>query len=96
MTAALLWWVAMTPGAGSVDSTNSPAARNEWVERTWKTSDGLPQKHSEHLLKRERISLGLAGMRERVLILGGELDIESGPGRGTTIVVWAPLKKEGT
>ena len=33
---------------------------------------------------------------ERVLILGGELDIESGPGRGTTIVVWAPLKKKGT
>jgi two-component system sensor histidine kinase UhpB len=29
--------------------------------------------------------LGLAGMRERALLVGGELTIESGPGRGTTV-----------
>jgi PAS domain S-box-containing protein len=42
--------------------------------------------------KRERVSLGLASMKERVHLLGGELDIESAPGHGTTIVAWVPLK----
>ncbi len=44
-------------------------------------------------LQRERPSLGLASMRERVHLLEGELDIESAPGQGTTILVWVPLKK---
>jgi hypothetical protein len=35
-------------------------------------------------------SLGLASMRERVRLLQGELDIESTPGRGTTVVAWVP------
>jgi signal transduction histidine kinase len=37
-------------------------------------------------------SLGLAGMKERVSLVEGELDIESAPGYGTTIVAWVPLK----
>jgi signal transduction histidine kinase len=44
-------------------------------------------------LQRERPSLGLASMGERVRLLEGELDIESAPGQGTTILVWVPLKK---
>ena len=48
----------------------------------------------EPALQRERPSLGLASMRERVGLLGGELDIESAPGQGTTILVWLPLKGE--
>jgi PAS domain S-box-containing protein len=39
---------------------------------------------------RERASLGLASMRERVRLLQGEFDIESAPGRGTTVVAWVP------
>jgi PAS domain S-box-containing protein len=39
---------------------------------------------------RARPSLGLASMRERVRLLRGELDIESTPGRGTTVVAWIP------
>jgi signal transduction histidine kinase len=39
---------------------------------------------------RERASLGLASMRERVRLLRGELDIESTPGRGTTVIAWVP------
>ena len=39
---------------------------------------------------RERASLGLASMRERVRLLRGALDIESTPGRGTTVIAWVP------
>ena len=39
---------------------------------------------------RDHASLGLASMRERVRLLQGELDIESTPGRGTTVVAWVP------
>jgi signal transduction histidine kinase len=36
--------------------------------------------------------LGLASMRERLQFLGGELDIDTAPGHGTTLVAWVPLK----
>jgi len=39
---------------------------------------------------RDHASLGLASMRERVRLLQGKLDIESTPGRGTTVVAWVP------
>ena len=39
---------------------------------------------------RDRASLGLASMRERVRLVHGQLDIESTPGRGTTVVAWVP------
>ncbi len=39
---------------------------------------------------RHRASLGLASMRERVRLVHGQLDIESTPGRGTTVVAWVP------
>ena len=42
-------------------------------------------------LQRQRPSLGLASMRERVRLIDGELDVESAPGRGTSIVAWVPL-----
>jgi signal transduction histidine kinase len=35
--------------------------------------------------------LGLLGMRERVALLGGELEIESGPASGTTLIASLPL-----
>lgn len=41
--------------------------------------------------QRQRPSLGLASMRERVRLLGGELDVESTPGHGTSIVAWVPV-----
>ncbi len=38
---------------------------------------------------------GLVGIRERVRLLGGEVDIRSGPGEGTTIEVKVPGKQGG-
>ncbi len=42
---------------------------------------------------RENASLGLTSMKERVHLVQGELDVESAPGHGTTIVAWVPLKE---
>ena len=36
--------------------------------------------------------LGIVGMRERVALLGGRLEIESAPGAGTTLVVEVPTR----
>jgi signal transduction histidine kinase len=36
-------------------------------------------------------SVGLIGMQERVALLGGRLSIDSGPGRGTSVLVEVPL-----
>jgi PAS domain S-box-containing protein len=36
--------------------------------------------------------LGLLGIRERAELLGGEMEIESVPGKGTTLFVWFPVE----
>ncbi len=38
-------------------------------------------------------ALGLAGMRERAEYMGGELRVESSPGKGTSITLGVPLEK---
>jgi len=38
-----------------------------------------------------RLKLGLAGMQERVQLLGGRLKLESKPSKGTKIFVEAPV-----
>ena len=43
---------------------------------------------------RKSRSLGLASMRERVQLVNGTLDIETAPGRGTTIIAWVPVGGE--
>ena len=45
--------------------------------------------------KQARPSLGLAGMRQRLFLVDGELLIDSAPGNGTIIVARAPLKRGG-
>ena len=37
------------------------------------------------------LSIGLAGMRERALLLQGQLEIRSRPGAGTVLEVWLPI-----
>jgi signal transduction histidine kinase len=44
-------------------------------------------------LHTRRPSLGHAGMRERIRLLAGKLDIQSAPGGGTTVVAWVPIPK---
>jgi len=43
---------------------------------------------------RARASLGHASMRERIRLVQGTLDIQSAPGKGTTIRASVPFKKD--
>jgi signal transduction histidine kinase len=43
----------------------------------------------------QRGSLGLVNMRERAELIGGNLEIDSKPGRGTTVTVAVPMKRAG-
>jgi signal transduction histidine kinase len=43
-----------------------------------------------------RTGLGLVSMRERTLLIGGTLDMETAPGRGTAIFVRVPLDLQST
>ncbi|MDX1687940.1 MAG: hypothetical protein R3248_08150 [Candidatus Promineifilaceae bacterium] len=40
------------------------------------------------------LSIGLLGMRERVTLLGGRLELRSEPDRGSWITVYIPLSGE--
>ena len=42
---------------------------------------------------RSRRSLGLVGMQERALLLGGDLKIEGIPGAGTALILRIPLPR---
>ena len=48
-----------------------------------------------HPVSHSRDRLGLYGMRERALLLGGELTIESTPGTGTAVFVEIPVEPGG-
>ena len=45
--------------------------------------------------ERERASLGLASMHERVALLGGRLEIRSRRGQGTSVTAWLPAEPAG-
>jgi two-component system sensor histidine kinase DegS len=47
--------------------------------------------HEEEALSK-RDSFGLAGMRERVTLLGGKFNLDSRPGRGTRVLVSLPAE----
>jgi signal transduction histidine kinase len=44
----------------------------------------------------QKMGLGIGSMRGRVQVLGGQFEIHSEPGKGTTIEVWVPLETELT
>jgi len=43
---------------------------------------------------RIKVSLGHASMRQRVVQLGGKIEIDSKPGLGTIVVVWIPFAEK--
>ena len=51
---------------------------------------GFPVQETLEKAQDER-QFGLLGMQERTHLLGGELNIESSPGRGTRLTVKVPL-----
>ena len=44
---------------------------------------------------KDPLSIGLTGMRERAMLLGGQIEIKGRPGAGTTVEVRLPLSKIG-
>jgi signal transduction histidine kinase len=52
--------------------------------------NGVGFREEEALSKRD--SFGLAGMRQRVALLGGKFDLDSRPGRGTRVLVSLPAE----
>jgi signal transduction histidine kinase len=71
----------------SANTVSIVVAATETLVRAVVEDDGVgftPGSVREH-------ALGLVGMRERVQVLGGRLEIESSPGSGTTVVAELPL-----
>lgn len=68
---------------------------SEATVRVWVSPDALSVEIEDQGTgfdpKRMDDSLGLSGMRERVMLLDGHLTIESAPGRGTSITAELPL-----
>ena len=80
--------LASTPCADATTVTVSLEADAETV--TVSVTDdgtGMPSR-----LRRD--TAGIAGMRERALLVGGRLSIESRPGEGTAVRLVVPLARE--
>jgi signal transduction histidine kinase len=70
--------------------------RRKGVLSTILEDDGRGFEVEDTLASHEKARrLGLRGMRERVDLLGGELEIESSPGAGTTLYVRIPVDADG-
>lgn len=53
--------------------------------------DGTGFQLADELMRIKRGSMGLTGIRERVALIGGDFELESAPGKGTTLFVRIPL-----
>ena len=49
---------------------------------------------TEAYLKRANSSLGMVNLRERAEMIGGILQMDSAPGKGTKVQVYIPLTEE--
>lgn len=54
--------------------------------------NGIGVEVSKRMTKRK--SYGLSGIRERAIMMGGELTLDSQPGKGTTLTVVVPIEEE--
>jgi two-component system, OmpR family, sensor histidine kinase BaeS len=66
------------------------------------TGAGMEKKSMELIFRRfyrgadsEGLGLGLAIVKELVEVLGGRIDVESKPGKGSTFTVWLPKSTDG-
>jgi len=66
------------------DAPRAPAGRPE--------ADAGPDSHEAD--NATYMGLGLLGMRERASLVGAHVEVESGPGRGTVVLLSAPLDVE--
>ena len=66
----------------------------EWAVQLVVTDDGRGFDPGK-LAGLHRTAWGLLGMRERAELLGGQLELDTGPGEGVTIQVSIPYQKEG-
>ncbi len=76
--------------ASSVQAALSPS-NGGWRLEVVDNGKGfdVPSQHGKR-------SLGLVGMRERALHLGGSFEVESTPGQGTRVSAWVPGEGKGT
>ncbi|HST90369.1 MAG TPA: sensor histidine kinase, partial [Ktedonobacterales bacterium] len=72
------------PGDPREDVTRAPAAGLN--------DDTTPAGHETYTVT--YMGLGLLGMRERASLIGARVEVESGPGRGTTVLLSAPMDVE--
>jgi len=78
--------VARHSGASRVEVTLQQASRIVYLEVT-DNGKGLPE--AAHA---GQGSLGILGMRERALLLGGFIELKGETGKGTKLTAWVPLK----
>ncbi len=78
--------VARHSGASCVDVTLDHAGRIVTLSVT-DNGNGLSE-----AAQASQDSLGILGMRERALLLGGFIDLKGERGKGTTVSAWVPLK----
>ncbi len=81
--------IARHSGASNVNISLRAA---DGVLRLQVEDDGVGFRLKEALARRE--SFGLAGMRERVALVGGRFSLESRPGRGSRIFIELPLPEK--
>ena len=79
----------MLGGKGAADGGCLHGRKQEACERKWQ--QGIEIRPVDVRKARGRKTFGLLGMRERAIILRGEMSIVSAPGRGTRVSVSMPI-----
>ncbi len=62
----------------------------EHIGRLSIADDGVGFNPTEQRQPHERRGLGLMGMQERIMAVGGQMQVESAPGQGTRIIAEVP------
>jgi PAS domain S-box-containing protein len=71
------------------------ARGNELTLEIQDNGRGLPKDRPKQSIERSG-GFGITGMRERILSIGGWMDVTGAPGKGTTVMVGVPLNAKST